>query len=427
METIQDSDEEFYDAVEKSADMVNDNSARNANFNNDISDTQSMTSNNSASAVTQTEDFLTHSPWLPKYKKRDKEFCEFQNFQLSQELGLTQKSQSEFWIMKFSPNGRFLAISGGCCVTSVYEISAFRNGDTQLLHPFPFIMFSEHTRAVTSISWDCTSSRLLSSSLDGTVKLWLIGSESSIDTFQHPCGVNACCFHPMNENYFVTACQDRVIRLYKLPDRKIEGFYQTIDHIFSLAYSAEGQFLAAGLAKGQVMIYESRSTDLRLRHSYTILCRNRSGLRSKGRKVTAVEFMDCEHVLVTTNDSRIRLYKFTENLMMQKYKGGHFTKFPIKASFSQDIGHVIASTERGRVIIWNTFGCLGVKRGVKNQSYECFRARKRKVPEYSIFAPTVVLLKLRECHQLSNDKRDLRHIIITIGAKDTLRVFYNLF
>lgn len=142
-----------------------------------------------------------------------------------------------------------------------------------------------------------------------------------------------------------------MIRLYKLTDHSIEGLYQTTREATCLSYSPSGNFLAAGLRKGEVMIYQSHSPSFKLRLKYRLKCRNRYGLKSNGRNVTGLEFMDEEYLLVTTNDSRIRLFKFKENQLVQKYRGNVNTKLEIRACFSPHKSHIICGSEGGDFFI----------------------------------------------------------------------------
>lgn len=141
-----------------------------------------------------------------------------------------------------------------------------------------------------------------------------------------------------------------IIRLFKLPDKIIEGFYQAPGEITCMVYSPAGEFLAVGIEKGQVLIYQTRA-DHKLRLSLTLNCRDRRGLKSSGRRVTGIEFMDNNHICVTTNDSNIRLYRYRDNMLLQKYKGTENTKYPIRSSLSEDGDHLICGSEKGRVFI----------------------------------------------------------------------------
>lgn len=56
-----------------------------------------------------------------------------------------------------------------------------------------------------------------------------------------------------------------------------------------------------------------------------------------------------EHILVTTNDSRVRLYNTDDFEVNAKFKGFRNDKLQISASFSEDGKQVITGSEDGKV------------------------------------------------------------------------------
>ena len=64
-------------------------------------------------------------------------------------------------------------------------------------------------------------------------------------------------------------------------------------------------------------------------------------------------------LLVTTNDSNIRLINMTDYSIACKYKGTVNESMQIKACMSEDGRYIICGSEIGRVLIWNTMGMSG--------------------------------------------------------------------
>ena len=62
-------------------------------------------------------------------------------------------------------------------------------------------------------------------------------------------------------------------------------------------------------------------------------CRNRKGKFSKGAKITNVEFSNENEILITTNDSRLRLFNIENFKQVVKYKGYKNQNFNIGATF----------------------------------------------------------------------------------------------
>ena len=86
-----------------------------------------------------------------------------------------------------------------------------------------------------------------------------------------------------------------------------------------------------------------------------INCRNRRGKFSSGRKVTGLEFLNPNTVMVTTNDSRIRFIdvRHDDGKVIYKIKGHKNETFPIRASLSDDLSHVVCASEDGDVFLWS--------------------------------------------------------------------------
>jgi hypothetical protein len=84
-------------------------------------------------------------------------------------------------------------------------------------------------------------------------------------------------------------------------------------------------------------------------------------------------------LLITTNDSRMRLFDMDDFSLKQKYKGLENDQLQIQASCSEDGTHIICGSDDCNVYMWETtlppstsfFGSL-VKDDT-NQSYEHFK------------------------------------------------------
>jgi hypothetical protein len=106
-------------------------------------------------------------------------------------------------------------------------------------------------------------------------------------------------------------------------------------------------------------------------------------------------------LLVSTNDSRLRLCRLDDYSQICKYKGLTNKSMQIKASFSQDGGHVICGSETGAVFVWNTLpkkkpalsALLGGKSG-RNDGYESFDCTSGAdvATTVAIFAPVDAVL-----------------------------------
>jgi hypothetical protein len=72
--------------------------------------------------------------------------------------------------------------------------------------------------------------------------------------------------------------------------------------------------------------------------------------------VTGLQYSsDGKKLLITTNDSRLRLYDMDDFTVISKYKGLVNEDLQIKARFTQDQTQIIAGSENSNVYIWFAF------------------------------------------------------------------------
>ena len=125
--------------------------------------------------------------------------------------------------------------------------------------------------------------------------------------------------------------------------------------------------------QGQIYFYEYDG----MKYMTQMDCRNHNGKYSKGCKVTGISFdvrkekytatttgensgnnvasrwtNQQAQLLITTNDSRIRLCKLNDYSVICKFKGAKNKQMQIKAHFSDDCKLIISGSENGKVFIW---------------------------------------------------------------------------
>ena len=106
-----------------------------------------------------------------------------------------------------------------------------------------------------------------------------------------------------------------------------------------------------GTYDGRVIFF---STD-QLKYHTTIHVQSSRSKNGRGRKVTGIEPMPSEdRILITSNDSRIRLYDLRDLSMVCKYKGYTNLASQIKACFSPDGRYICAGSENQCVFLWST-------------------------------------------------------------------------
>ncbi|CAN7996526.1 unnamed protein product [Ixodes hexagonus] len=220
--------------------------------------------------------------------------------------------------------------------------------------PKPFCMYRGHTADLLDVSWS-RNYFILSSSMDKTVRLWHISSRECLCCFQHIDFVTAIAFHPKDDRYFLSGSLDGKLRLWNIPDKKV-ALWNELDGQTKLITAANfcqnGKFAVVGSYDGRCVFYSTEQ----LKYYTQIHVRSTRGKNAQGRKISGIEPMPGEDkILVTSNDSRIRLYDLRDLSLSCKYKGYVNLSSQIKGSFSHDGRYVISGSENQFIYIWKTY------------------------------------------------------------------------
>lgn len=200
---------------------------------------------------------------------------------------------------------------------------------------------------------------------------------------------------------------------------------QTSNIITSACFSPNGQMALAGLYDGLVVLYQSDT----LKYFTQIDCKNRAGKHKRGKKVTGLQFTDDgKYLLVTTNDSRIRLYDMSDYSMAAKYKGHRNDGLQIQARFSKDCKYVICGSQSENLYVWNTSNdyvpafnpdLLPSRTRVKSNSYEYFSATTSTVTCALFLPQEAIEIAFPHC------KAKIKHCIATTTWEGDLKFFEN--
>ncbi|XP_059611675.1 WD repeat-containing protein 44 isoform X2 [Phlebotomus argentipes] len=254
--------------------------------------------------------------------------------------------------------------------------------------PRSFCTYTGHTSDLLDVSWS-KNYFILSSSMDKTVRLWHISRRECLCCFQHIDFVTAIAFHPRDDRYFLSGSLDGKLRLWNIPDKKV-ALWNELDGQTKLITAANfcqnGTFAVVGSYDGRCIFY---TTD-QMKYHTQIHVRSTRGRNAIGRKISGIEPMPGEDkILVTSNDSRVRLYDLRDLNLSCKYKGYLNVSSQIKASFSHDGKYIVAGSENQCIYIWKTnhdYSKLSSVRRDRSDFWEGIKAHNATVT-CAIFAP----------------------------------------
>jgi len=268
-----------------------------------------------------------------------------------------------------------------------------------ILNPKPLQTFQDHKKDVVDLSWSNTG-YLISGSLDKTARLWHPARAMCLSIFTHPKEVVSVSFNPVEDRFFITGGFDKKLRIWNIPNGRVAKYLPTPGVITIARYGPDGKSAAAGLMDGKVFFYHvTESADVnRVNLKYHTQITTKQKGKKTGKKVTGLAFLknlsddkiadatdpmnsprNAKHkgrmsdlvrnikspikkkkkiqqqLLITTNDSRLRLIGMSDFCMVRKYKGHQNTSLQIRARFSESGEFIISGSElKGACTIWNT-------------------------------------------------------------------------
>ncbi|KAJ8953165.1 hypothetical protein NQ318_017193 [Aromia moschata] len=296
---------------------------------------------------------------------------------------------------------------------AAYEGMTSEEASKLTFMPKPFCTYTGHTSDLLDVSWS-KNYFILSSSMDKTVRLWHISRKECLCCFQHIDFVTAIVFHPRDDRYFLSGSLDGKLRLWNIPDKKVAVWNEVEGSpklITAANFCQNGKFAVVGTYDGRCIFY---ITD-QLKYHTQIHVRSSRGRNSVGRKISGIEPMPGEDkILVTSNDSRIRLYDLRDLNVSCKYKGYVNMSSQIKASFSHDGKYVVSGSENRDIYIWKTnhdYSKFSSVRRDRNDFWEAIKAHNAVVT-CAIFAPNpeAIIKMLEESNRHSEGNEDTNKV-----------------
>ncbi|KAL8662628.1 MAG: hypothetical protein Q9202_004586 [Teloschistes flavicans] len=258
----------------------------------------------------------------------------------SYKSGDPKKDGNAVWAMEFSKDGKYLAAGGQDYLVRVWTVIS--NADERRTHEIeedaagkegehvrlnapvfrskPLQEYEGHTASVLDLSWSK--------------------------------------FHPRDDRFFLAGSLDSKLRLWSIPDKSVAYWNQLPDLITAVAFAPDGKTAIAGCLNGLCLFYETEG----LKYATQIHVKSAHGKNAKGSKITGIQAIHFPpedpngevKILITSNDSRIRVYNLRDKGLEIKLKGNQNSCSQIRASFSEDAKYIICGSEDRKAYIWPT-------------------------------------------------------------------------
>lgn len=316
--------------------------------------------------------------------------------------------EDHVWVMKPSHDGNYLALgckSGSLKIllfsdisksieeieekiilngTTVLEEEAFNKEKSPLIKVFDEEIYREyllHDSDIIDVCWSNYNTKLLlSAGCDNYVCLIDIVEEGQLKRFKHKNMVTGIAFlKSTNDNYFITGCFDKILRIYRISDEELINYINVQEYITSMCLFPNESQLIIGTHLGKCEVYdikseiEMKNENLKsllpkkyyLQMNYTFEIEN----NKEKSKITSIEFINKEHIIVTVNDSIIRLIKISNGQVLKEFKGNKNCDTLIKSSFDEIYNYILSSSDDGKITIWSN---NKKERDLNNIKYKIF-------------------------------------------------------
>ncbi|TGZ84075.1 WD40 repeat-like protein [Ascodesmis nigricans] len=250
-----------------------------------------------------------------------------------------QHTDSQVNRLCISPDKRFLAAAGHTSVR-LYDIKSS--------NPNPVLQFDGHTNNVTGIAFHLEGKWMVTSSEDGTVKIWDTRSGQVQRDYAHGCAVNDVVIHP-NQGELISCDQGGNVRVWDLAADTCT--HQLIPEedvpVRSVSIATDGSMLVAGNNTGNVYVWRMMQTQ-ELTQLVPI-----TKFRAHNKYITRVLLSpDVRKLATCSADNTAKIWGVTEpNFIEECILPGH-QRWVWDCAFSADSAYLVTACSDHYARLW---------------------------------------------------------------------------
>lgn len=240
--------------------------------------------------------------------------------------------------MAITPDKRYLACAG---------VHTVRMYDIRTANPNPTMTFEGHVGNVTAVAIQADGKWMVTSSEDGTVKVWDMRAPTVQRDYNHKCAVNNVVIHP-NQGELISCDDDGNVRIWDLGENTCT--HQLIPEndvpVRSVSVASDGTMLVAGNNKGNCYVWKMvNSKDVTSLHPIT-------RFKAHSKYITKVLLSpDVKHLATCSADHTARIWSADNNFSLETVLQGH-QRWVWDCAFSADSAYLVTACSDHYVRLW---------------------------------------------------------------------------
>lgn len=329
----------------------------------------------------------------------------------------------------------------------------------------PAVTFTGHKSDVTALSWS-KNDFLLSGSVDRTIRLWhprakgymrqlshsnIVRNVAFHPTYEqghmrqlsHSDAVTSVAFHPTDEQICISGTADGLVHMWHMKEGKPLSKAETDDMVTACAITPDGTTALVGTYHGRCKFYalfDEIQEEWQFKHTTQLDVRSRRAKNAQGKKICGFRFIGrTDKVLVSSNDSRLRLYQLDDKSVVSKFHGHQNNKSQLNGSFAPGGRYVLCASETKMVHIWEVDSAYSLTaekspaatpedsataRKDRGGAYESFFAEEKDGHvTAAVFAPKRISREALNLRAAYTNSRTSGLVIVTASDEGYIRVF----
>lgn len=405
---------------------------------------------------------ITDQVRVVAHKKRDRDFINLYRWQK------VHAHSGPIRVIEFNRTGKFLATAGQDMVIKIWDIDsklednradiskgvAGVSGETAvnttrvysaysyIRSGAPLVVCKGHTSDVIALSWS-KNDFLLSGSVDKTIRLWHPRAKGCMRCLVHKDIVTCVAFHPTDEQICISGSADGMVHMWHLKEEKLLSEAETDDLITACAITPDGTTALVGTHHGRCKFYglfDEIQREWQFKHTTQLDVRSRRAKNARGKKICGFRFYSrTDKVLISSNDSRLRLYRLDDKSVLSKFLGHQNSESHLNGSFAPGGRFVLCASESKMVHIWEVDASLhalaeskkpspgdgngGNSTKDRGMAHESFFAQESGQITAAVFAPRQVPREALHLRSAFTNRRTSGLVIVTASDDGDIRVF----